>query len=220
MLSASLLAYSVPVAFASCAPGRPRNSVAYHVVISGSPSGINGISASAFEYDPYYSGNNPTGTNMSVMLHNGGGLWAQIGWLKHKVGSTIKREVFMETTDGSGHQFDNYLTGRPVGTFTSYEITFTASSHHFDYWENGTDVESIGGNWSPNEYQVFGETHDLEDQMPGGTGNVAVFNSVDARTGSSWTHVTPVPWFDNNGGTYFGASDSSNFFLWDKACSS
>ncbi len=92
-VSSPVLAYE-----ASCVPGRGHDNAARYAVTSGHVSGINGLSSTILELNPYYSGSNSTGTNSSIMLLRWSPTqWAQLGWIKSKLyGGTVTRKVFLE----------------------------------------------------------------------------------------------------------------------------
>lgn len=55
----------------SCVPNpSPHDDAARYSVTVGSLSGITGVSSNILELDPYYTGQNGTGTNSSIMLVN------------------------------------------------------------------------------------------------------------------------------------------------------
>jgi hypothetical protein len=195
LVFSQLLAWTVlirPVE-ASCNPGRSPANGTYQAGTVGvtNPYPI-AVKADIEEYDPYVSGDSGIGTSMSVMLANGGTYWAQLGWNKHKAGSGYVREVFAEQIDGYGNNIWQTWSGRTVGTYTNYEITFDQSNHHYQYYVAGTEYQSIGASWTPNNFQIFSETQDKADQMPGGYNTHAVFKDTYIMQHGSpgWTSIS------------------------------
>jgi hypothetical protein len=174
------------------------------------------------EYDPYVSGDSGIGTSMSVLLALNTGVYAQIGWNKHKSGSSFVREVFSDFRDGWGHAYWNTWSGQSVGTYTNYEVTFVSSTDHFLMWVNGSNYLNMGANWTPASYQVFSETQDTADQMPGGynSGSHAYFVSTWYNNGSGWLapsgdtvhYYTPTSYAQKVG--------SQEYDTWDLKCPS
>lgn len=90
------LSVAAPPARASCAPGRsPHDNTARYVATAANVSGVDGISSSILEYDPYYSAYNAAGTNSSVVLTKPDiSQWAQLGWIVSQIdGGVVRREV-------------------------------------------------------------------------------------------------------------------------------
>ncbi len=213
------------VAQASCNPNRSRLDGAYQAGVVGQPSPYpDGVTARTDEYSPYYTGNNHTGTLMSVMIDKGLTMWAQVGWDYHvnNQGSK-KRQIFVEHVDGLGNNLWFYWAANPVGSTTTYKITFDASNHHFHYLVDGSEYANLGasGSLTPTRWEIFGETHDQADQMPGGTSSHAKFRSAKTRLhGSSiWSDANGT--VHANGSPLNGASGLlGSFDIWDAKCSS
>ena len=170
---------------ASCNPGRSHDNAARYVITTGSVSGINGLTSNILELDPYYSGSNGTGTNSTIMLVNSSlSQWAQLGWFKSKIhyGFLVTREAGLEFYLSSSQNYFQWFGGRSVQTQTWYEILFETGSK-FNFFVGGSYVANYSG-FTPSAYQMFSETHDLADQMPGTTSNVETFRSSGYFTGS------------------------------------
>lgn len=212
------------LALASCVPPQPSRGYingTYQAGAVGNPSAYpSGIEAYEFEYDPYYSARNGVGTSYTLMLQGGHG-WAQFGWIKHKVGSSIVRNIYSEHVDGSGGNDWTFYTPKPVGSFTNYEITFDATADHFHYFVNGVEYANEGANWIPSTYQIIGETQDTGDQMPGGYVDHAVFTSVYiTQHGIAGWHY-PVGDVLHHYSTSGVSKTGSNVYnTWDVACAS
>jgi hypothetical protein len=178
------------------------------------------VFATTDEYDPYYTGQNRTGSLMSVMLDNGS-YWAQLGWIKDKQSGSIKREIFVEHVDGFGNNLWFFWAQKPVGSITGYKITFDSSNHHFHYYVDGSEYANLGASfsWSPTRWEIFGETHDRADQMPGGYNGHAHFSNSQFRQSGSWQVANATPHSD---GTINKATHpwAGAYDIWDTACAS
>jgi hypothetical protein len=209
---------AAPAFVASCNPGRSHDNTARYVSTIGSVSGINGISANILELDPYYSGSNGTGTNSTIMLTNSSySQWAQLGWFKSKIdGGTVKREAGLEFYLGSSQNYYRWFGSKQVQTQTWYEILFE-SGQNFNFFVGGSYVANFSG-FTPSIYEIFSETHDLADQMPGTTSNVETFTSSTYFTGAN--HGTPhtVTSGVSYNSTYYGGANmgGGTYYAWDK----
>jgi hypothetical protein len=176
---------------AACQPHRHHDTAARYAVTLASKSSLTGVSASIEQYNPYYSEGNPTGTNATVMLTNSTYTkWAQLGWYKSKIdGNVTKRESGAEFFLSISQNYFNWWAARPVGESTWYEILYEAPST-WNFFIRGNFVWSTTSSFTPAIYEVFGETHDLDDQMPGETSNHVTFTGTNYFTGSGHTaHV-------------------------------
>lgn len=209
-------------ALAACAPPRFHDTNAYQAGVVGTPIPYpDGVQAVTDEYDPYYSGLNATGSLMSVMLDHGNTMWAQLGWLKHKISGTVRRELFVEHVDGFGNNSFYFWTQKPVGSTTNYKIAYTPSIGRFDYYVNGSAYAGLNSNTAirPSRWEIFGETHDGADQMPGGTSAHAKFrNTQTSLNGSTvWSYANGT--VHSNGTPYNSAAGSlGSVDVWDTNC--
>ncbi len=214
---------SVQSVFASCNPARSHDTNAYQAGVVGAPSPYpNGVIADTDEYDPYYTGSNPTGSLMSVMLDHGTSMWAQLGWLKHKVSGSIRRELFVEHVDGFGNNNFYFWTQKAVGTTTSYLISYEPSIGRFNYYVNGSQYAGLNSNTTirPSRWEIFGETHDAADQMPGGGNAHAKFRNAQVRlSGGAWNAANGTV-HSNGGGYNFATGSNGSFDIWDTRCTS
>lgn len=227
---AAILAVSVSIgappqsALASCSPPRDHDTNAYQAGVVGQPDPYpDGVQAVTDEYNPYYTGSNPTGSLMSVMLDHGTQMWAQVGWIKHKVSGNVRREVFIEHVDGFGNNDFMFWTQKPVGSTTNYKITYDPSNGRFSYYVAGSNYAGMNSNTAirPTRWEIFGETHDGADQMPGGTNAHAKFRSakISLHGSSVWSSANGTVHY--NGTPYNKASGSlGSFDVWDVKCSS
>lgn len=207
-----------PAFVASCNPGRSHDSTARYVVTMGTVSGINGISANILELDPYYSGSNGTGTNSTIMLTNSSySQWAQLGWFKSKIdGGTVKREAGLEFYLGPSQNYFQWFGSKQVQTQTWYEILFE-SGQQFNFFVAGSYVANYSG-FTPSVYEIFSETHDLADQMPGTTSNVETFRSSTYFTGASHGTQSTVTSGISYNSTYYGGQNlgGGTYYACDK----
>lgn len=154
---------------------------------------------------------------MWVMLNNGGTRWAQVGWWQ----DVTTHYVFEQHTDNSGHWYTNWWPGE-VTAITSYQVTIGLNV--FNFYVRGALRSQVARSWTPNGYQLYGETHRKADQMAGGyTSNntKADFYGPDYKNSSgAWTQVTTPAGVNNT--TWYGAQYNSSYgyFIWDKACPS
>ena len=205
-------------------PGRTsHNNVAARDGSFVAVGGLNGISSSILEYDPYYSGSNGTGTNATVLLAEpGGGYWAQLGWFKSKIdGGTIKRETGLEFYGlNSINRYFKWFGSHTVGTSTWYEILWE-SPNLFHYFIGGTYVWEAADNFLVGLYNIMGETHDLVDQMPGGTTKHVTFVNNTYFTGNPHTGHWDTGALTTNT-TYYDytphSGNNGSFGIWDKGC--
>lgn len=202
----------------SCNPNRSHDNVARYVLTTGVVTGINGLSANILELDPYYSGSNGTGTNATIMLVNTThSKWAQLGWFKSKIanGSTIKREAGLEFYLGSSQNYFQWFGSKAVQTQTWYEILY--DTNKFDFFVGGSFVATYSG-FTPGEYQMFGETHDLADQMPGVSSNVETFRQSIYWTGANHNTQHTITSPISTDTRYYGGQNlgGGTYYAWDR----
>lgn len=213
-----LLAGASPVR-ASCATGRPHDDGARYAITSSAISSLTGVSASILEYDPSYSGYNDTGTNATIMLANSAGTrWAQWGWFKSQLQTpgTTRRQVGLEFYISASDNTFEFWPGRSIGSVTKYRLYYTSS--RYDFYLNDVGYSSHTGNPAPGQYQIFGETHDAADQMPGGYNAPETFTSAKYYTSSSHTSHTVTSAIHTQ--SIYGADHPSSgaYEIWDWAC--
>lgn len=225
LISTTFITGSPGTAFASCNPGRTHDAAARHVGAMQSRSSLTGVKASIEQYNPYYSGDNNSGTNASVMLVKGSPTqWVQLGWLKsqlHPAGTTT-RETFVEVFLSLENNRFYWWSADPVGNSTAYKILHNGS-RDMTFYMNGSQIMTTNGAITqPTQYQIFGETHDKADQMPGGTGAHVTFSASRYYTGAGHSAVVVGVAPFNEGSTIFGVSTDGNgsYDIWDKGCSS
>jgi hypothetical protein len=208
-----LTAAPVP-AVASCSPaGRPNEDFAGYAGTQLGVSGVRDISASIREYAPYVT----SGSEVTqwVMLNNGGTKWAQVGWWQ----TPSSHRTFVQYTNDSGGVYTNFWSANGNG-YNGYEVSYTATTHLFTFFRNGSMLTSPAEQWAPASYQMYGETHRKSDQMPGGTSNHSVFMYAKYNYTTSITSNAHV--IQPSGKNWYGASKISagRYEIWDKGCSS
>lgn len=216
---AVMSAVSAPAVLASCAPNRsPHDSAARYVITAGAVSGINGLQATISHYDPYYTGVNGTGTNMTIMLlsRRTTDQWAQWGWFKSKLhNGSITRETGYEIFVSGSDNLFQFFGSEPAGS-NDYRLLWSSAAQYYYFYRNGSLLDMQPRTFVPNQYQVFGETHDRMDQMPGGSSSRAQFLGTQYRTGTTWTNVNSAigadPLF---GGTH---PTAGRYDIWDNGC--
>jgi hypothetical protein len=184
-------------------------------------SGINGVKADILELSPYYSGSNHAGTLSTVMLTNDAhSKWAQLGWYKGKIqdGSTTTRQAALEWYTSSLTNIYYFFGSRAVQTQTEYEILYSGGTNgYFDFFVGGVYKAEFYG-WTPTEYQVFSETHDRADQMPGVSSNVETFRNSTYWTGLN--HSTPhtITGAVSADTRYYGGQNlgGGTYYAWDR----
>ena len=212
-------ALGAPIALGACTGRTTHDAAARYAITSSAESYLTGVSASITQYDPYYSGFNGTGTNATIMLANSAGTsWAQLGWFKSKLdGGSVKREDGLEFWVSPSNQYFKWFSSEPLGGSTWYEILYAAPAT-YNYFIGGNFVWSASGSFNSDQYQIFGETHDYVDQMPGGAASHVVFSTATFFTGAghSANYVTSAIHTDPQ----FGVSNPSTarYEIWDRAC--
>lgn len=211
----------------SCNINRPADpyTSGHYAITSNAVSGVSGVASSILQHDPFYTAHNTTGTNVTVMLANlAATKWAQFGWFKMVVnGSIIRKSGLQYWVTGPNSYFQWFAT-EPTGVGIWYQVQYETSSMVYDFYYGPSKIHiwsaSQYGSFVPGQYQIFGETHDWADQMPGGTGKHVTLNNSNYWTGANHTaHLVTTP---INTEQYYGVSNpsTSNYQIWDKSCSS
>jgi len=106
--------------------------------------------------------------------------------------------------------------GRQIQTQTWYEILYEAPST-FNFFVAGSYVATMSG-FTPSDYQMFSETHDLADQMPGTSSNVETFRSSAYFTGAQHGQQHLISGSMSTDTRYYGAQkvSSGTYYAWDK----
>ena len=209
---------------ASCIPNRlPDSSARYVGDALGGITGLSGATANIEQYDPYYTGQNATGTNATLLIMDNQSVhsWVQLGWFKSKLRfGTTRRESGVEVQSSSDGYFMWY-PARPIGELTPYEILSEAGGN-WNLFINGAYVDTVWNPFSPYAYEFFGETHNRADQMPGGSGNRVVFQNMVYHTGAGHTPHWVTTDFGTREPAFYGFANptDANGQIWDKECGS
>jgi hypothetical protein len=178
-------------------------------------SNLQGVKADVEEYAPYVM----TGSVVSawVMLARNTTRYAQVGWWKK---SGVLRRVFIQYTDDAGQKFTKEWSGHGIGSFTTYKVLYAPATDTFSLWDESTKLYEHSYAWVPNNFEIYGETHNRNDQMPGGTQAHMDFNNTFVKIGANWYSPGSSPTASDP--TIHGASHPhpSDYDIWDKACTS
>lgn len=170
-----------------------------------------GVGSDISNYDPWvhYSDD----VVLAWTMLNNGSLYAQIGWIEYPFGF---RYMFTEYTT-SDHVYHRKLyTAQPVDSVHRYTTLF--GSGVFTFQLDGVTGSTAPAQFTPNEGEVYGETHSLDDQMPGGYNKHETFRNTYILHYGVWygfagsLQVTTGTAYLSTGGRY--ALD-----IWDGACS-
>lgn len=189
---------------------------AHWVAAIASVANITGISANIEQYNPAFTSGNGAGTNGTVMLTESSHThWVQLGWFKAVVAGVVQRRS--GANFGGNGQQPMWFAARPIGESTPYEVLAEANNQ-FNMFINGTYVAAVTNSFTPSIYEVFGETHDRMDQMPGGSGNHVAFLSMQYHTGALHTPHWATATFGTGDVTDYGFLNpsTSNGEIWDK----
>jgi hypothetical protein len=234
----SLAASLVPAGIATadsgggaCTLPTSHNSTAYQTyAIQNATPQPTGVRATISEYDPYYTGSNHAGTNQSVFLTyrppSGSMAWSQFGWAKWRYRTNggsdgpTKRQVFLEMyyNNGANNIFQMW-TDSAIGLNREYKILYGSGGYSF-YVNGGLYYSSGSVPYGPTTADIESETHDQADQMPGGTGNSAVFSGANYTIYPSWQSWSAFTAGIASNATWGGRSKiGSTYYVWDTRCS-
>jgi hypothetical protein len=78
-------------------------------------------------------------------------------------------------------------------------------------------------NWDPTQYQIYGETHNKADQMPGAVSNHELFLNTYSKHGGVWWSLTSpmdTGGLVENDPINYGIAriNSVDYEIWDKKC--
>jgi hypothetical protein len=246
-LALTVLVVGIPDAFATCHPprslyGSPTTApYGAHPMFDGlyDDGYPNVTTAAATEpaYVPYVDFTYDGADSIWPMLAGDNceyGL-AQVGQYEgHPIntGASPNDRVFYEVEN-----CNSYLDGGPIvytGSGANETHTFTvnhsASSGGVALLVDGTTIASATVNWTADQAQYAGETHQEDDQMFGGASNHELVSNVNMCVyGTSYSCFNPLVvggWSNvpaSQTESYFGkAVDTTNgrYATWDTACSS
>lgn len=154
-----------------------------------------------------------------MLANSSSSKWGQLGWQKR---SSSGHEIFIENNNGAGSNDWMHFAGKPIGSRTTYKITFDSTAKRLNYYVNGMLYAGLGAvAWTPASYQIFGETHNRLDQMPGGRNAHAKFLNTYYTASATWS-----PWFSLTTGVSHADTagavrvNSVDYEIWDLVCGS
>lgn len=204
---------------ASCDPGRDPVGFAGFAGTQMTPfTKPDGAKADILEYAPFAE----EGSEVSAwtMLQVGGTRWAQVGWYRSKDGGAYTRSVFTQYTNDSGQWLTNFWAAQPLGTRTTYQTDYVTGPARVRMLRGGNLLISAAVSWVPDNFQMYGETHQKGDQMAGGTLGHEVFENTyySVTNSSSWSSLTSS--VGVNVPAWYGATkvNTIRFEIWDKSC--
>lgn len=207
-------------ALASCDPPRAfDNSQWFWAGTSSFPAGLEGVKADIEEYSPYVSVNSVS--TAWVMLAKNTTRYAQVGWWRRYLSPGVfSRKTMIQWTDDAGQAFTQEYPAHTIGTFTTYKVLYDPATDTFSLWDGTTLLYSHFYAWVPNNFEIFGETHNRDDQMPGGTQAHLDFNQTFVKLGANW--YSPGSSASATDPTIHGAllAHPTDYDIWDKACTS
>ena len=213
-----VLTVSPRVVFASCNPGRTPSHVTHMAGTALRPSTTaTGIRAAILEYSPYVE-TNSTSTAWVMLTYNEV-YYAQAGWWRRYLSpGNFARKVFTQWYLPGHPMITTEWTAHTLGTSTTYKVIYSVALHRYEMWDGDYERDFEPSTTAPNEDQVFGETQNYNDQMPGGTGAHVTFTStLEQHSGSTtWYNVTaPVQALAPYGGS---RPSSGRYEIWDTGC--
>jgi hypothetical protein len=232
-LAAAILSLSVlftgsaQPAFA-CNPGRPVSSspAGFAGTQRNSLTGLYGVKATLEVYpDSYVQGSGPRSWVWDMLTRpknssTGWEYWAQAGWATLREPGWIYPPVgFVSWTDDAGHYY--VLDDWNAATGDTWYTYWAPSSKRFSFFRNSTLMKEVAGGWTPKGIQLYGETHNTNNQMPGDTNNhVTMSNAYYILQGeTSWRTFASAAGSNND--AWYGTSKISNskYEIWDRYCS-
>lgn len=211
---------------ARCNPVRFSQMVNGFAGTHGNQSGLQGIKANIEEDTPWVATDSEVAA--WVMLDTfyaplGKTVYAQVGWINDDIANSEHRTVFYEIITDTNVRIRNDFAAQPLGTSPLYQVTKDLNTNQFVMSVNGSVLFATANNWDPSQYQIYGETHNKADQMPGSVSNHEVFLNTYSKHGGSWWSLPSVT---DVGGP--GEADPINYAalrvnsidyeIWDKKC--
>jgi len=203
---------------ASCNPNRTDDGHDYQVGWLRIPSGYQprAVYADIKNYNPYMKSGSAN-TTAWVMLNLYPGWWAQVGWYKESSGT---RQNFYDWTDTQAHGNIGFFAADTVGSYPTYKVSDRTSPGSFQFFHNGALIWTVAEKFTPARGAIYGETHTLANQMPGGSNFVSYgedFTNAHIFFASS-NQVFDGTTYGNT--TYFDYNkvSTTETYIWDKAC--
>lgn len=144
------------------------------------------------------------------------------GGERHKNSSgNYARWTFIQWTDASGHFWESDYSAA-TNTYPLYNTLYDPTSKTFQFERDFTLYpDEPSESWIPNNVELLGETHNYDDQMPGGTGAHAEFYGAQYRLDGGSPHNMGTPATTTNSSIYGAVSAvSDDYRIWDKGCTS
>lgn len=184
-------------------------------------------------YSPYVSPDSTQTTGWVMIVNRTSVDFAHVGWWESP--GTV-RHTFAEYgfDNGNGGDYKNFFAAKPVASSNKYKVTYAPNTTYVGFDVNGTSLESfpLPSFGTPNQAEVYGETHDNNSQVPGGTMNHEMFYNLETwhpaggsgsyQTGSATTKTLS---YSRSGSVPFagispseGTGGQDEVQIWDKAC--
>jgi len=168
------------------------------------PTNPGRVRADILEYSPYVANQVNDAVSAWTMLTDGTH-YAQAGWWRRWDGARVFW-AWSDTTAPNGRFRAHTWPPLPLGTYTEYRTLYRNTAGAFRFQVNRSTVATITTNptFVPTQAQIYGETHTLASQMPGGRTATEVFDNANISywTGSPATYSAWAP-FD---GTAFATN--------------
>jgi hypothetical protein len=156
-----------------------------------------GVYASILNYSPFVAGPNQGAsasddTSEWVMLdHQPNPEYVQIGWLEVPGGI---RYTFDEVNVTGGSFTDQYFPPFAINSTHQYKVTYDPNNtlNHYSVYVDGVLYSRLADATTPNDAQIFAETHTAASQIPGGKDNEAEVAEAsvypNAGPGNGWAN--------------------------------
>jgi hypothetical protein len=137
------------------------------------PGGTLGYATSQIlEYSPYIaptSGSESTSAWPMIENDEVPQYYSQVGWLKYATGTrrTFSEWIYNDST-GTRQVAHREYPAQPVGNWTLYEVYWDPNTQRIQHWINANLVQSHRRFFTMRRADIYGETHELRSQMPGG----------------------------------------------------
>lgn len=199
---------------------------------------VGGAYANIYNYSPWVSANTSQGSNEIVVawtMLTDGTNYAQVGWWEYAgTHGSPQRNVFVEI-NSNGSDYQQLFTAQTQDTSTYYTTLFTpnGSGGTLSFQVAGSTLGGIPSayttvSWTPHHSQIYGEVHNVADQMPGDqrAGKFETFEDSSYYAGGAWhayygdvnTHAfddQPTDWGQT---TALETGKGGTLSDWDWAC--
>lgn len=200
-------------ALASCEPPRAQLDGANFVGTQKTPGGVpKAVETQIEEYSPYTEVNTSTAWNM---LTNFVG-YAQVGTWK---GQFPGRWAFAQWTVAVGQPPDTeFFSPGAIGTTPNYQTIYNQANNKYIFERNNVVLWQATSNFVPTNVQIYGELHDMADQMPGAVNNTVSLKEAHYTMGAGWLNIGTAAHNTDPGN--FGVNKINNEFytIWDRDC--